>query len=104
MGTEPCDEDHLCLILHADDQAIPVPLDVNDDDVVAKKTGAGIALLDVLGSGPPGPFGFMIPGIQLALGISILLTVFDEGLSFNHIHCMSPKKITTMFPKREFIV
>ncbi len=50
MGTKPCDEDHLCLVFHADNQAISVSLDVKDDDVVTKKAGAGIALLDVLGS------------------------------------------------------
>jgi hypothetical protein len=87
-----------------DDQAISVPFDVKDDDVVAKKAGTGITLPNVLGSGPPDLFSFMIPGVQLALGINVLLTVFDEGLSFNHIHCMSPKKHTTMFPKRELII
>lgn len=104
MGTKPSDEDHLRLVLHADDQAISVPLDVKDDDVVAKEAGAGISLFDILGSGPPDFFSLMIPGVQLALGINVLLTVFDEGLSLDHVHCMSPEKLTTMFPKRELLI
>lgn len=86
MGSDKSDEDNRSVVVDLHDEAIGVPLDIEDHPVARKDIGRGISALDVLWGFPRGCDGFVKPSLQGSLGIGVLFIEIAQGFPGDDSH------------------